>query len=187
VEVATPILVSSAGQEPVTLAEAKLWLREDEGFDDALINSLITAAREWFEVALDRILKTATWVLKLGGFYSPIELPYPPLQSVVSVAYLDGDGVSQTLGTGVYDVVTSTVPAQIQLADGQDWPATDTHPEAVTITFRTGYDGDVPEMVKCGIKMLVAYWYGYRGDEEKLPPPPPAIDAIVISSRSFRF
>ena len=185
----TPALVSADTVEPVTLAEAKLWARQDHSqgtVEDALINGLITAAREWFEIATDRSLLEKVWRLKLPCFHNIIELPYPPLSSVVSITYLDADGSTQTLATSVYNVVTATTPARVELASGQAWPVTEIHPEAVTVTLRVGTD-TVPDLVKCGIKMLVAYWYGFRGDEERLPEPPPAVQAIVFSARSYRF
>lgn len=185
----TPALVSADTVEPVTLAEAKLWIRQDYSqgtVEDAMVSGLITAAREWFENAMDRSLLEKVWRLKLPWFCNVIELPYPPLSSVVSITYLDADGATQTLATTIYNVVTATTPARIELASEQTWPVTDVHPEAVTVSFRVGTDA-APEMVKAGIKMLVAYWYGFRGDEERTPKPPASIDAIVITARSYRF
>lgn len=205
----TPALVHLTG-EPLTLAEAKLFLRQDLPNDDALITSLISAAREWFEVACDRQFVTATWEVKLPGFYpgamayawpvsgwvyygrdaglwSRIHLPYPPLQSVGSVQYLElGTNSTLTLSTSVYNVVTSRTPGCIELAFGQTWPVTAEHPEAVTITYTAGYGtaSSVPEMVKNGIKLLLAHWYDHRGDTTEVPK---AVEAIAIAAGAKRF
>ncbi len=205
----TPILVN-AEAEPISLPEAKLFLRQDIPDDDTLIQSLITAARQWFEVATDRQFCSGAWRVKLPGFYpgggsgwpvtawgvgwngwgcgpwGRIELPYPPLVSVSSVQYLDAGNVAQTLATTVYNVVTSRTPGAIELAFGQTWPVTYTHPEAVTITFVAGHgdSSQVPELVKAGIKLLMAHWYDHRGDTATVPM---AVEAIATASGSKRF
>lgn len=203
--VPTPILVAQPA-EPLTLAEAKLFLRVDVPEDDGLIQGLVTAARQWFEAATDRSFVTTSWRLKLPAF-SPdsssgwvlsaaaiwgrgrpgrIDLPNPPLIGVSSVAYLDTGNVSQTLATTVYNVVTSTTPGGIELGWDQVWPVTLTHPEAVTISYTGGYGaaGDVPELVKAGIKLLLAHWYDHRGDTAEVPK---AVEAIATAAGAKRF
>lgn len=187
----TPQLVSGPAAEPLTLAEGKLWLKQDVSEDDALIAANLKAAREWFETACDRAFVEATWRLYLPYFPAVIELPYPPLVSVVSVTYLDQDEVLQTLSQDVYDVVTSRTPGLLQLASGQAWPIVAYRPEAVCVTFQSGRDAQVPEMVKAGIKMLAAFWYENRGDLQSSAagdrPVPMAVQNIAIAAGSHRF
>lgn len=54
-------LVTPPAAEPLSLAEAKLHLKVEIPDDDALIGSLITAARLYVERSLGRQLVTATW------------------------------------------------------------------------------------------------------------------------------
>jgi len=61
-------LVSAPAGEPITLLEAKQHLRVDVDDDDALIGSLITAARQAAETRTGRQLMTARWKLVLDGF-----------------------------------------------------------------------------------------------------------------------
>lgn len=181
----TPILVN-ASAEPVSLAEAKAHLRVDINDDDALIASLVTAAREWFERATDRQLCNATWRIKLPGFMPCIELPWPPLVSVSSITYLDVAGDEQTLDPSTYTVVTGSTPGYVELAWSQTYPVTYTHPEAVTITYVGGH-GDmsgVPELAKQGIKLLLSHWYTHRDDDADVPP---AVQAIATALASWRF
>lgn len=182
----TPTLVNLSG-EPISLEEAKAFLRVDIPDDDALITSLIAAARQYFETATDRQFCTATWRVSLDGFWGwGFELPYPPLVSVVSVTYLV-DGVATLLDSATYNVVTSATPGRVELADGQSWPSTvDTHPEAVVVTFTAGYGTatNVPELVKQGIKLLLAHWYDHRGDTTDVPP---AVQAIAWACAAHRF
>lgn len=183
-QLSTPILVSS-GAEPVTVAQAAEWLRLDDQPD--VLAALITAAREWFEAATDRALTASTYQLKLDGFCDEIELPNPPLVAVVSVTYLDEDEVTQTLSTDVYHVVTSRVPARIELVDGESWPVTAVHPEAVTITYTAG---GVNELVKTGIRILLTHWHENRGDGQgggAKDDVPPSVKAIAWAAASYRF
>lgn len=62
--------LSPPAVEPVTLAEAKLHLRVDIADDDAMITSLIKAAREFCETELRQALITQQWRLLLDSFPS---------------------------------------------------------------------------------------------------------------------
>ncbi len=201
--VPTPTLISLSG-EPVTLAELVNYCRTDLGVDDASILALGKAAREWFETACDRQFMTASWQMKLPGFYTVcrgrhdfyefgafgvggrIELPYPPLRSVSLVQYLDLSNVLQSLDASLYNVVTSTTPGAIEPVWTAIWPTTYLHPEAVTITFAAGYGTAtaVPELVKAGIKILTRHWYDNRSEATDIPP---AAKAIAVSAGAYRF
>jgi hypothetical protein len=62
--------------EPLSLAEAKLHLKQEVSDDDLLIAGLISTARRYCEVALRQALLTQSWVLYLdafptaGGYYN---------------------------------------------------------------------------------------------------------------------
>lgn len=193
VMIPTPELVTAPTAEPVSLEELRLHCRLDVDDDDEELVTLGIAARQWFETALDRQLVTATWRIKLPYFYAwQIELPYPPLRSVGSITYKDTGGVTRTLATSVYQVVTTRTPGFIQLRTGQTWPVVAiSDPEAVTITFDAGYGTPqvVPDLVKAGIKFLVAHWYVNR---EAVGPntamsTPLGVDSIVAATRAYRF
>jgi len=167
--------------EPITLQDARDYLRVDLVDDDDLITSLIVAARTRVETIIRRPLITQTWRMKadrfpwyLGnGWYEfggqnhqrdGMYLPLPPLISVSSVTYLDENGDTQTLSTSDYVVSTDSEPARITLAVDANWPSTQCVADAVTITFTCGYgtSADVPDGIKTAIKMLVSHWYENR-------------------------
>lgn len=163
---------SAPAVEPVTLAEAKDQLRVCHNADDTRITNLIVAARQQAEMVSRRQFITATWELKLDDFplgEDYIKLPYPPLQSVTSIAYIDADGVSQTLASSVYDVDTHREPGRITLAYNQSWPTIRDQENAVTVTFKAGYGdaaGDVPDAVKEAIKLYIEDLYDGRSMED---------------------
>jgi len=177
-------------EEPVSLAEAKLHLRiggdpdaspAETHIDDTLVLALIKAARRWCEAFQNRAYVTQTWDLYLDKFpvESFIELPKPPLQSLVALTYKDSAGASQTvsfvdpsgtalLETDDYIVDTTCEPGRLCLKNGKSWPAALLEPKAIEIEFVAGYGAaeDVPDEIKAAIKIALSSLYENRGDAE---------------------
>jgi uncharacterized phiE125 gp8 family phage protein len=162
-------LYTAPTTEPVTVAEAKLHIRANEDtVEDALVGSLITAAREYCETFTRRSLMPQVWDLKLDSFCDPaaykdgvIWLPKPPVTAVTSITYLDTAGDSQTLGTSIY---TYDLPSGPQEAYGQVFPQTRSTLNAVTIRFAAGYAtaAAVPYSIKAAMLLLIGHWYQNR-------------------------
>lgn len=149
--------------EPVTTAEAKSHLRVSIATDDTLIDNLVVAAREWFEVATWRgLVADDEAVEKFDRFPRIIRLKNAPLRSVTTVEYIDINGSSQTVDDYQEDAVTE--PGRIIPVYGGSWPSTREQLNAVTITYKSGYvnAAAVPKSIKQGILMLVAHWYENR-------------------------
>lgn len=180
-------LVSGPQEEPVSLPEAKLFLRQDGSDDDRLIESFISAARQHIDGRdgwLGRALVTQSWDLTLDGFpmypwtssvyfesqFGPglgpiITVPLAPLISVTSITYTDTNGTPQTLAGTEYSVDAKSQPGRIVPAPGKVWPiARYGILNAVTVRFVAGYGAadDVPEGIRFAIKALVAHWYENR-------------------------
>lgn len=161
------VLTQAPATEPVTLAEAKLHLRVEIADDDALITSLITAAREWCERFQGRAYVTQTWQLWLDAWPEgdEIRLPRPPLQSVTSVKYYGADGAEYVMPATDYLVDIKAEPGRIVLGYGKTWPSVTLRPAgAIVVEFVAGY-GDasaVPQRVKQAILLLVGAWYQNR-------------------------
>ena len=134
-------LTTGPKSEPVTLAQTKDHLRVDITDDDDLISALIQGARRKIELDQHRQHMTATWTGYLDSFPAgtEIELPYPPLQSVTSVKYLDADGTSQTFSSGDYSVDTTREPGRVILGYNKSWPTAQAIQKAGTIIFVAGY------------------------------------------------
>lgn len=134
-EITTPPAV-----EPVTLAEAKAFLRLEITNDDDLVTELISAARIHCETVLRQCLITTQFRWSLdqfpwgGGYWnrairqmgpSPywlpantgiLHLPKAPLQSVQSVGYTDYNGNVDVIDPSLYKVATVTPAAGGQVA-----------------------------------------------------------------------
>jgi uncharacterized phiE125 gp8 family phage protein len=93
------------------------------------------------------------------GADAPILLPCPPVQSVTSIAYLDGNGDTQTLAASAYTLVNNGAnKSEIAPAYGTVWPETRDIEAAVTVTWVAGYGAtaaDVPpDIVAAGLLLL---------------------------------
>jgi uncharacterized phiE125 gp8 family phage protein len=125
--------------EPISLVEAKLHLRVDHTTDDELIKTLITASSQWCEAYEGRAYMVRTSQLKLDSF-GRIYLPFPPVQSVSSITYVDTEGTTQTLSSAVYTLYNSGDYAYIDLAYNQSWPTTQALiDEPITVTYVHGF------------------------------------------------
>ena len=158
------------------LQDVKDHLRIDNdsdgtSIDDAfLVGTAVPAASAYVERICGRALLTQTWLYKLDRFpwdTDRIEIPKPPLSSITSVTYIDGNGDSQTFSTDDYNVITSTdvAPGFVELDYGKSWPTTRIQANAVTITFVAGYGGspdDVPAQLKLAMLAAIAVVYEHR-------------------------
>ncbi|MDB5992404.1 MAG: hypothetical protein JWQ10_3807 [Herbaspirillum sp.] len=93
-----------------------------------------------------------------------IYLPYPPLQTVDSIKYIDVDGVQQTLSPSQYIVDPISEPGRITPAFNTSWPSTRNQINAVEVTFTCGYGAAaaVPQKIKQWIALRVATLFANR-------------------------
>jgi uncharacterized phiE125 gp8 family phage protein len=182
-------------EEPVTLADAKLWAKVDVPDDDPLISGLITAGRDYAERVCNRALVTQTLLLTLDSFgpdplesdrffaFAPplsmvLRLPRAPVQSVTSIQYIDTAGNLQTLPANLYLLDAVAEPARICPTWGQVWPITQPYrPAAVQIKFVAGYGlgAAVPDGIKRAIKTWIADAYYNRESPRSLE----TVDALL--------
>lgn len=174
-------LVTPPPAEAVTLDEQKAHMRVDHADDDALIEALISAARQHVDGAdgwLGRALVQQTWDMNMNGFpllasEGRIVLPLAPLISVDEITYRDPDGGTQALAPAAYQVVDGgSQRSFIALEPNQAWPGTDDRYDAVTVRFTAGYapSGDsppdyaanVPFPIKAALMIMVADMYENR-------------------------
>lgn len=163
------------GVEPVSLQEAEdqCYIIDGDTTTQLLLDSFIKAARTYAENRTWRSFVDSTWIWKMDCFpIGILEVPKPPLISVDSIAYIDGDGVSQALVEDTdYRVDAHSEPGRIEPIN--NWPGVNDQVNAVTITFKAGYTdsgsvSQVPEDVKIALRMLVKTMYDNR-DSHVLP------------------
>lgn len=148
-------ITSEPFAEVVDLSEMKAHLRVDGELQDGEISAWTTAARRLVEDWSGRQLVTATLRMRLDRFPTfcqngrrvedyPVDryaivVPRSPLQSVVSIAYVDESGATRTIDADDYHVDADGEPGRITPAYGTSWPVARLQPAAVTLTVRCGH------------------------------------------------
>jgi uncharacterized phiE125 gp8 family phage protein len=156
--------------EPVTLAEAKAHLRVDIATDDALITSIIKAAREWCEEYLDRSLVHTQWTMRMDSFPHEFVLPRPPMATsgtvtATTITYTLETQAVETLDTATYRVDRHDTPGRIRVVYAGTWPAHLFDENSVTVTWYGGYGADgtsVPAAIRSAMLMVISHLYEHR-------------------------
>lgn len=167
-----PMLIGAPAIEPISLAEAKTWLREDGSDEDQLIQALIVSARMTLEAYTRRFFVTQNWRLVLDAWPQSVAasslllIPFAPFQSVTAMRVYDGSDAAQSLSASNYRAPASdsggrivfnvTPPPPGRTADG------------IEIDFLAGYGAlatQTPEPLRRAMLNLVAHWREKRGDE----------------------
>jgi uncharacterized phiE125 gp8 family phage protein len=139
-------LNSPPAAEPVTLDQAKAWLRVESGGDeDALIAALIAAARARAEWHTGRAFVTQVWTLWLDRVEACIAIPLPPLQMVESVTLYKHDDSALVLNDGDYIVDAAGSRVLLQMPPPGLRPI-----NAAAIAFTAGY-GDAGDGYYVGV------------------------------------
>lgn len=153
---------------PVSQTEVKKHLEiavSDTSHDDH-IDMLTATATEKAEAYSKQSFINRTYQLKLDKFPRwEIMLPRPPLSSVSSISYVDGDGATQTLSSSLYLVSTSSKPGRVTPAYNEVWPETRNIIDAVTVTYVAGYgatSASVPQRARQAILLMVGTWFENR-------------------------
>ena len=168
-------LVTAPTSEPITLEEAKLYLRVDNSVEDSLITTLIVAARKQVESDTWCSLMPQTWKLSLD--YNEVKtftgLTKTPITAISHIKYFDINVVQQTLSTGSYQTNILNEPAIIEITE---MPTINKQMNAFEIQFTSGYTNAaaVPQELKLAMHLLIGHWYEHReavtiGNMKELP------------------
>lgn len=175
-------LITAAADVPVSLEEAKQFLKVDHDDDNDLITALLASAVAYVEGPtgfLGRVLIDQTWELVLDAFPTEndgvIQIPMPPLIEVESVVYDDSNGDEQTLSTDSYTVDNVSEPGWVVPTDGT-WVTPYDGINVVRVRFRAGYLDQtvspaveaVPDDIKNAIKLRVKADYDQSPDADSL-------------------
>lgn len=157
--------VTAPASEPVTLAEAKIYLRVDGADEDSLISDLIVSARMSAEYWLKSSLITQSWRLVYNDYLdSEIILPMPPIVSINSVVVTNRDATTQAIS-----------PSNYYLNAAKNKLLFDNYVSgfSIEINYNTGYGtaAQIPQPIKYGILAHIAALYDERGliGQENLP------------------
>lgn len=156
-------LLAGPAEEPVSLGEARAFLKVDDGAEDALITTLIGAARLHVEGVTGRALLAQSWRVVLDHWPDDrqVKLPVTPFMAVTEITAYDAAGaghevpLTQFLSEPDRLLLPAHVAGMPLLRERQ----------GIEVDYVAGF-GTEPEEVPADIRqallMLVAYWYEHR-------------------------
>lgn len=175
-------LVTPPAAEPVTLSDAKAFLRVGHDAEDGLILQLIASARQRVEAETGRTLITRTWREVLDRWDEPgriaacgrqFRLAMPPLVSVISVTTFAADDVASVWDAAAYFVDTASDPGRIAARSG-GFPGPGRAIAGIEVVFEAGYGEtpeDVPDALREAVLRLTADAYLNRDGQAERPLP----------------
>jgi uncharacterized phiE125 gp8 family phage protein len=132
-------LLTPPAAEPVALAAARAHLRLDATEEDALLGSLLVAARMAVEAATRRALLPQSWRLTLDDWPpQPVELPLAPVLAIEAVKVATIGGSMLAIDPAFYEVDTAGTPPRLAAKRGQAWPMPATRLAGIAVDFTAG-------------------------------------------------
>jgi uncharacterized phiE125 gp8 family phage protein len=160
------IMSVNPGEAPVSLDEARGWLRLGASNDDAIIAGLIRAATNICEAFIGQWLMIRSVEEEAPVRESMMRLGKRPVVAVDSVTILSGDGGDQALMAAEYGVTIArdgTATVRIMRGDAA----------RVRVGYRAGIADSanaIPEALRQGIIRMVAHLHGARDGGDGEPP-----------------
>lgn len=133
--------------ECVTLSELKEYCKIAYSADDALLTSLITAAREVCENYTNRSFGEREMIAWVNNFNGGVYVPFGPVVEITKISDKDGVEVDyKTQGTSFLQIASPKKILKIEYVAGLD---------------------DVQEVFKTAIKAQALFMYENRGDAQR--------------------
>jgi uncharacterized phiE125 gp8 family phage protein len=167
-------IVTPPASEPISLAEAKLFLRVDHSAEDSLIATLIGAAREAVEAGIGRALITRRVRESLDIWrreaVQGAVLGLGPVTNVVAVRLLTDSGSQSVLDPERYRLEGHRDRPRLVFPPGV--PATLRSAGGIEIEYDCGYAdeaSDLPVALRLATMQIVAALYELRQGEGAIP------------------
>ncbi len=157
-------LVTAPASEPLTLAQAKTFLRIENTADDEPVTRAIMAARHAAEQFLKQALLPQTWdFTQANPSASKSRLPFGPAQSITSITLTTQEGTTSTMNTANYRLAVGgfTVLFDPEICI-----------ETMTIRYVAGIGtvaADVPALIVQGMLHHIAVMMENRDGDAPLP------------------
>ena len=160
------ILLAGPAVEPMTIAEAKAFLRVVHDDDDDVIAALIAGARVHVEAQTRRALITQSWRLVRDTWpdNGRVAVLPAPLRELTAARVYRLDGTVQTLDVAAFTADTASAPGVLAYSGAPLEPGRIA--AGIELDVGVGYGdaaADVPADLRQAIRILVAHWYENRG------------------------
>ncbi len=167
-------IVDPPASEPLSLAEAKLFLRVDHDAEDSLIEALIGAAREAVEAGIGRALVTRRVRESLDIWrrdaVNGAVLGLGPVTNIVAVRLLPNNGAQSVIDPERYRIEGNRDRPRLVFPSG--FPATLRSAGGIEIEYDCGYADDaanLPIALRLATLQIVASLYELRLGEGSIP------------------
>ena len=180
------ILLNGPAVEPLTLDEARAFLRVEHNDDDEVIATLIVGSRVHVEAQTRRALITQSWRLSADCWpeYGRFRVVPGPLQSLTAARVYDLANVAHSVSATIFvpDFGASDLMFVPWAVRPPGRPTS-----GIELDVVVGYGDnalDVPEPLRQAIRLLVAHWYENRGlvlPARTQPSPLPQTIAALIA------
>lgn len=163
----TPIALTPPAIEPVSLSEAKDFLRILANDEDELLGTLITAARLMIEAASGRLLIEQGWRIVLDAWPQggEMRLPLSPARSLTAARVYPASGAAETVAPSALTLVVGSDPPLIAI--NGPVPPPGRARSAIEIDLVAGFGATrdaVPAPLRQAVLRLACRWFEYRGD-----------------------
>jgi uncharacterized phiE125 gp8 family phage protein len=159
----TAYLLAGPAKEPVSLVQAKAFLRVDDTAEDAFITTLIAAARLHVEGVTGRALLAQSWRVVLDAWPSDgqVKLPVAPFMALTEITAYDEEGEGHTVPLAQFLsepdrlVLPHVVAGMPGLRERQ----------GIEVDYVAGYGADaedVPADIVQALLLLIGYWFEHR-------------------------
>ena len=159
----TSYLLAGPAEEPVSLAEAKAFLKVEDSAEDGLITTLIGAARLHIEGVTGRALLAQSWRLVLDQCPANriVKLPVGPFISLTEINAYDDGGGAHEIGLAQFFAEPDRLLLPLNVAG---MPSLRER-QGLEIDYVAGFGTepeDVPVDIRQALLVLVAYWFEHR-------------------------
>lgn len=160
-------LVTPPTLKPISVAALKTHLRIDHADEDEYLAALIDVATQFVEERAWRALLTQTREVALDEWpvEREIELPFAPIQSVISVKYITPQGAAVVVAPE--NVVLNAVcePGKLVLQRGASWPSAELAATGgVRVQYVCGWDAadKIPPALVHAVRIMCGHLYENR-------------------------
>jgi uncharacterized phiE125 gp8 family phage protein len=163
----TPLAIVPPAIEPVSLADAKDFLRILASDEDELLGTLITAARLMVEAACGRMLIDQGWRLVLDRWPAggELRLPLSPVGRIIAARVYDAAGGAQVVPQASLALIEGTDPPVITVSGTVPVPGRDRASIEIDVVAGFGTTRDlVPAPLRQAVLRLACRWFEHRGD-----------------------
>ena len=159
----TSYLLAGPAEEPVSLVEAKAFLKVEDSAEDGLIATLIGAARLHVEGVTGLALLAQSWRVVLDQWPDNrvVKLPVGPFISLTEISAYDDDGGVHPIGLAQFFAEPERLLLPLSVAG---MPLLRER-GGLEIDYVAGFGkkpDDVPTDIRQALLVLVAYWFEHR-------------------------